>query len=110
MKKFLSSPFLIYPLIIAGIIADFKYNVAWAGNLSLFSLWVLTISGFAALFIDSKELFKVDSYRVSKIAMSFVCVMVQVAAGWIVIAVLFLVVSCLLIGKRQSYEAGNVNT
>ena len=87
MKQFLLSPYLVYPLIISGMIADFKYNIEWAGNLSIFCLWVIVIMGLFSLLVESKELFKEDASNSVKVALFFLCLAVQVAIGWTVIAV-----------------------
>ena len=104
MKKFLLSPYLIYPLIISGMIAEFKYNLEWAGNLSLFCLWVMVILAFFALLLDGKELFETDESNSVKVGLFFLCLTVQVAVGWIVIAIFSFLAWLFLRIKKTAYK------
>lgn len=106
MKEFLLSPYLVYPLLITGMIAEFKYNLEWAGNLSLFGLWLIVIIAFIGCLVDSKELFKKDNTNSIKIGLFFLCVAVQVAIGWIVIAVFSFMAWLFLFVKKQAYKDG----
>ena len=103
MKEFILSPHLIYTLLIAGMIADFKYSVEWAGNLSLFALWVIILFAFLSLLADSKELFKKKSDRV-KMLMCLVCLLTQVAIGWIFTAVFFFLSWFFILIKKAIHE------
>ncbi len=102
MKEFFNSPYLIYPLIIAGMIAEFKYNLDWAGNVSLFALWCLIIIKFMSLLIDGKELFKNKSNN-AKILLCAACLLVQVAIGWVFTAVFFALGWFFLLVKKAAY-------
>jgi hypothetical protein len=102
MKEFFSSPYLIYPLIITGMIAEFKYNLEWAGNVSLFCLWSLILIAFMALLVDSKELFKKKSNN-AKMLLCALCLLVQIAIGWIFTAVFFAIGWFFLLVKKAAY-------
>ncbi len=102
MKEFFSSPYLIYPLIIAGMIAEFKYSIEWAGNISMFALWFLIVVAFMALLVDGKELFKKKSNNVKTILCA-ACLVVQVAVGWVFTAVFFAIGWVFLFVKKAAY-------
>ena len=102
MKEFFSSPYLIYPLIIAGMIAEFRYNLEWAGNISLFALWILILATFTGLLVESKELFKKKSNN-SKMVLCAICLIVQIAIGWVFTAVFFAIGWFFLLVKKSAY-------
>tara|TARA_R100000541_G_scaffold58849_2_gene70857 strand:- start:665 stop:997 length:333 start_codon:yes stop_codon:yes gene_type:complete len=102
MKDFFSSPYLLYPLIIAGMIAEFRYNLVWAGNVSLFALWALIALTFMALFADSKELFEKKSNN-AKMILCAACLVVQIAIGWVFTAVFFAIGWFFLLVKKAAY-------
>lgn len=104
MKEFFSSPYLIYPLITLGMIAEFKYNIVWAGNLSVFCLWIIVILAFFSLLLDSKELFKNDKSNSVKTGLFFLCLAVQVAIGWIGIAIFSFLAWFFLFIKKSAYK------
>ncbi len=104
MKEFFSSPYLIYPLIITGMIGEFKYNAEWAGNISLFALWCLIVITFMALLVDSKELFKRNRKgNNAKMILIAACLVVQVAIGWVFTAMFFAIGWFFLLVKKLAY-------
>jgi len=87
--KYILSPYTTYPLISAGILADKFHGVEWAGNLSLFALWALIVLSLLLLLLPSSELFKNDKSNLVKKILGLLCIVTQVAAGWIVTAIFF---------------------
>ena len=102
MKKILISPYLVYPLLIAGMIAEFKYNLEWAGDLSLFALWILIVTSFLSLLVDGKELFKSKS-NYAKMMLCAICLVVQIAIGWVFTAVFFAIGWFFILVKKAAY-------
>jgi hypothetical protein len=103
MKEFLLSPYLIYPLLIAGVISNEYYAIEWTGNLAVFFIYMLCIFTFFALFIDSKYLFSKAENNSIKMILSGLLLFVMIFAGWIITAIVFGFLWVLLLIKKQIY-------
>ncbi len=103
MKDFLTSPYLLYPLIIAGMVAEFKYNLEWTGNLAMFATWFLIVISFLGLFLDSEKLFERKT-NVVKMTLLGSCLVVQIIVGWMVTATFFAAAWLLLVAKKMTHD------
>lgn len=98
---------LIYAFLVSGLILSEAYNIAYIGNLVIFTIWFLVICGFICLFADPKTLYK-ENVKLKKVqtTLQITLIVTTVFFGWFITAIFYSLAYFLVIVKRSVYLDG----